>query len=89
MDSSSNPLGCGAGLILKGLEELYVQLEYALRFKFKASNNEAKYESFIISLKLTKEIEPRRLKMFSDSLLVVNQTNGDYVVKGAKMILYH
>ena len=47
VDNSSNPLGCGIGLILKGPKEHHVQLEYALHFKFKAFNNEVEYQEFI------------------------------------------
>ena len=76
-------------LFWQGPKEHHVQLEYALRFKFKASNNEVEYEAFIIRLKLAKEVRVKRFKVFSDSQLVVNQINGDCIVKGAKMILYH
>ena len=78
VEGSSNPFGCGVGLILKGLEKHQIQLEYALRFKFKASNNKVEYK-LIIGLKLTIEVRVRRLKVFSDSQLVVNQTNGDCI----------
>ena len=71
-EGSSNPLGCGVRLILKGPEEHHVQLEYTLYFKFKLSNNEAKKEALIMGLKLAKEVGVKRLKVFSDSQLVVN-----------------
>lgn len=48
VDGSSNKKGSGAGLILKGPENII--LEYALRFSFKASNNTAEYEAFIAGL---------------------------------------
>ena len=67
--------------MLKGPKEHHVQLEYALRFKFKASNNEVEYEALIIGLKLAKEVRVKRLKVFSDSQLVVNQTNEDCIMK--------
>ena len=74
VDGSSNPLGCGVGLILKGLEEHHVQLEYALRFKFQASNNEVEYKALISGIKLAKEVGTKKLKVFSDFQSVVNQT---------------
>ncbi|KAM2958839.1 hypothetical protein FF1_028738 [Malus domestica] len=43
VDGSSNQQGCGAGLILTTPDK--VAMKYAIRFKFKASNNEAKYEA--------------------------------------------
>ncbi|XP_077251916.1 uncharacterized protein LOC143891165 [Tasmannia lanceolata] len=42
VDGSSNKGGCGASLILTGPDNF--TLDYALRFGFRASNNEAEYE---------------------------------------------
>ncbi|KAM1225721.1 hypothetical protein ACFX2J_044178 [Malus domestica] len=42
VDGSSNQQGCGVGLALTTHDK--VAMEYALRFKFKASNNKAEYE---------------------------------------------
>ena len=39
----------------------------ALRFGFKASNNEAEYEALIMRLHLTKELQARNAKIYSDS----------------------
>ena len=74
-------------VVLKGFEDHHIELEYALHFKFKASNNEAKYEALITRLKLEKEMGVKRLKVYSDSQLVVNQTIGDCVVKEVRMVL--
>ena len=54
-------------MILEGPKEHHVQLEYALRFKFKASNNEVEYEALITRLKLAMEVGARRLKVFNNS----------------------
>ena len=43
MDGSSNQHGNGAGLILISLE--HTEISFALRFGFKASNNELEYEA--------------------------------------------
>ncbi|KAM2090852.1 hypothetical protein ACFX1T_029413 [Malus domestica] len=48
-------------------------MEYALRFKFKASNNEAEYEALITCLRLAKHLRVKRIDIFSDAQLVVNQ----------------
>ena len=48
VDGASNAQGSGAGLILTSLEG--IDIEYALRFGFRTSNNEAKYEAVIASL---------------------------------------
>ncbi|KAM1898095.1 hypothetical protein ACFX14_032495 [Malus domestica] len=54
VDGSSNQQGCGAGLVLTALDK--VAMEYALHFKFKASNNEAEYEALIAGLCLAKHL---------------------------------
>ncbi|KAI5333123.1 hypothetical protein L3X38_023253 [Prunus dulcis] len=62
-------LGCGADLVLISLDK--VALEYALRFKFQASNNEAEYEALLAGLRLAKERDAKQIQIFSDSQLVV------------------
>ncbi|KAM2585026.1 hypothetical protein TB2_045945 [Malus domestica] len=54
VDDSSNQQGCGAGLVFTTPDK--VAMEYAFRFKFKASNNEAEYEALIAGLRLAKNI---------------------------------
>ena len=51
MDGASNAQGSGARMILSGPDNFYT--EYALRFSFKATNNQAEYEALLIGLKLT------------------------------------
>ena len=50
VDGSSNAQGSGAGLVLVDPDGL--KINYALRFGFKASNNEAEYEALIAGLNL-------------------------------------
>ena len=69
MDGSSNKGGFGAGLILVSPEGH--RMHYALRFRFKASNNEAEYEVLITGLNLAKEMKIESLEICSDSQLVV------------------
>ena len=45
----------------------------ALRFGFKASNNEAEYEVLIEGLNLAKEMKVKSLEIYSDSHLVICQ----------------
>ena len=55
----------GAGLILTSLDGINV--EYALRFGFQASNNEAEYEDVIAGLNLAHSMEADQLEVCSDS----------------------
>ena len=65
VDRSSNDGGSGADLILINPEGH--RMPCALRFEFKASNNEAEYEALIAGLKLAKEMKVESLEIFSDS----------------------
>ena len=49
-------------IILKGHK-----ITYALKFGFKASNNEAEYEALLPGLRLAKELKAGHLQIFSDS----------------------
>ena len=69
VDGVSNAQGSGAGLILTSPEG--IDIEYALRFGFHASNNEAEYEAVIAGLNLTHSLEVDQLEVCSDSQLVV------------------
>ncbi|KAM1857009.1 hypothetical protein ACFX14_007168 [Malus domestica] len=79
-------LGCGAGLVLTTLDK--VAIEYALRFKFKASNNEAEYETLLAGLRLAKHLGVKRIDIFSDSQLVVNQVTNNFDAKDSSMATY-
>ncbi|GJZ02190.1 reverse transcriptase domain-containing protein [Tanacetum coccineum] len=85
-DGSSCTDGSGAGLILTNPEGM--KFTYALRFRFDATNNEAKYEALIAGLKIVKQMGVKNLQANVDSRLVANQVNGIYVAKEADMIRY-
>ena len=86
VDGASNAQGSGAGLILTSLEG--IDIEYAPRFGFQASNNEAKYEAVIAGLNLAHSLEVDQLEVCSDSQLVVRQIEDTYEAKSGRMILY-
>jgi len=50
MDGSSNKDGSGAGLIIES--PAGTRFEHALKFMFKAPNNEAEYEALIAEIEL-------------------------------------
>ena len=86
IDGAANAQGSGAGLILTSLDG--IDIEYALRFGFRASNNEVGYEAVIAGLNLTHSMEVDQLEVCSDSQLVVKQIEDSYEARGEKMILY-
>ncbi|XP_077230124.1 uncharacterized protein LOC143863322 [Tasmannia lanceolata] len=86
VDGSAGRAGHGTGVVLRGPEGF--TLEYALRLDFKASNNEAEYEALLAGLSLAAELGAEKLKVHSDSQLVVNHVNGTYEAKGFRMKRY-
>ena len=86
VDGASNAQGSGAVLILTSPEG--IDIEYALRFGFQASNNEAEYEAVIAGLNLAHSLEVDQLEVCSDSQLVVRQIEDTYEAKSGSMILY-
>ena len=55
VDRAANAQGSGAGLILTSPEG--IDIEYALRFRFHISNNEAEYQAVIAGLNLAHSLE--------------------------------
>ena len=71
VDGAANARGSGAGLILTSPEG--IDIEYVLRLRFQASNNEAEYEAVIAGLNLAYSMEVDQLEVCIDSQLVVRQ----------------
>ena len=71
IDEVANDQGSGVGLILTSPEG--IDIEYALRFGFQTSNNEAEYEVVIAGLNLAHSMEVDQLEVCSDSQLVIKQ----------------
>ena len=65
-----------------------IDIEYALRFGFRASNNEAEYEAVIVGLNLAHSMEVDQLEVCNDSQLVIKKIEDIYEAKGEKMVLY-
>ncbi|KAK3026967.1 hypothetical protein RJ639_040819 [Escallonia herrerae] len=86
VDGSSALGSSGAGLILISPEGFTI--EYALRFGFQASNNEAEYEALLAGIRLAHALKVDSLSVHSDSQLVVNHVLGDYEARDERMAQY-
>ena len=69
VDGSSNTEESGARVLLISPEG--EEMAYALRFDFKATNNEAEYEALIAGLKLAQRMKASKVKAHSDLQIVV------------------
>ncbi|XP_021771681.1 uncharacterized protein LOC110735803 [Chenopodium quinoa] len=85
-DGSATINGSGAGVVITSPEGK--NFEYALKFSFKASNNEAEYEAVVAGLELCIALEAEHVCLKTDSQLVANQIRGEYEAKEPSMISY-
>ncbi|XP_025647482.1 uncharacterized protein [Arachis hypogaea] len=83
VDGSSNPQECGAGIILDDGNDNVI--EQSLHFSFKASNNQSEYEALIAGLRLASNLNIAELKVYCDSLLIVQQVNELYQIVKQKL----
>ncbi|KAL0456609.1 UNVERIFIED_CONTAM: Retrovirus-related Pol polyprotein from transposon [Sesamum latifolium] len=86
VDESSTTQGSGAGIVITSPQG--EDLEFAIKFGFKASNNEAEYDALVIGMRMTHEAGARHLLAYSDSQLIVKQIESTYEVKEESMIQY-
>ncbi|GKV45379.1 hypothetical protein SLEP1_g52470 [Rubroshorea leprosula] len=86
VDEASSSKGSGAGALLIGPDGY--QSEHALKFNFDATNNMAEYEALLLGLQLALELKISAIQVYSDSQLVVNQTNSICEVVDPVMVKY-
>ncbi|KAL0447295.1 UNVERIFIED_CONTAM: hypothetical protein Slati_1857400 [Sesamum latifolium] len=84
MDPS--PQGSGAGIVITSPQG--EDLEFAVKFRFKTSNNEADNGALVAGMKIAHEAGAKHLLAYSDSQLVVKQVEGSYEAKEKSMVQY-
>jgi ribonuclease HI len=78
-----NPGPAGLGVVIE--DEHGMRLRGLHRWLGVATNNEAEYQALIEGLKAVAEWKPDRLEIYLDSKLVVEQVNGRWKVKEARL----
>ena len=63
-------------------------LSYVLQIQFDSSNNEAEYEALLYGLRMAISLGVRRLMVYGDSDLVVNQVMKEWDVRSPAMTGY-
>ncbi|RVX14162.1 hypothetical protein CK203_011368 [Vitis vinifera] len=86
VDGASRSSGSGVGLLLQSPTGEH--LEQAIRLGFSASNNEAEYEAILSGLDLALALSVSKLRIYSDSQLVVRHVQNEYEAKDARMARY-
>ena len=79
----------GAGDVILFISPNKDKLCYVLRILFPASNNVAEYEACLHGIRLAVELGVKRLYIYGDSALVINQLNKEWDTSHEKMDLYY
>lgn len=86
VDGSFWEIGYGTRVIFVSPEGH--KLNCVIRFGFKVSNNAAEYEVLLADLRLSREIQVKRLMVSSDSQLLVSQARVDFATRDNIMASY-
>ncbi|XP_073137962.1 uncharacterized protein [Henckelia pumila] len=86
VDGSSTTTESGVDIVVESPQG--DKFQYAVKFLFPATNNEAEYEAFIMGIKLALSVGAKILTIHSDSQLIVSRVNQNYEAKEDKMLEY-
>ncbi|XP_066311267.1 uncharacterized protein [Miscanthus floridulus] len=86
-DGTLNINGAGAGILF--ITPTKDKLRYILRIHFSASNNAAEYEACLYGLRIAIELGVKRIMVYEDFALVINQLNKDWYCSSEKMDAYY
>ncbi|KAL0413127.1 UNVERIFIED_CONTAM: hypothetical protein Sradi_1514400 [Sesamum radiatum] len=85
LDGSSTAQGSGAVVLTTPQGD---NMEFAVKFEFRASNNEVEYEALVLGMRMAQDAGASHLLAYSDSQLIVKQVNGEYEAKEESMVQY-
>ncbi|XP_074580899.1 uncharacterized protein LOC141837384 [Curcuma longa] len=86
VDGSATKNGSGVGVVLCSPQGETLQL--AVRLQFQATNNEAEYEALLTGLQAARHLGATRVKVYSDSQLVDQQTKGTFEIRNDRLKRY-
>jgi len=78
-----NPGVAGCGAVI--LDDNGAVVKELSRYLGRATNNVAEYEGLLMGLEALRELGKKRVRVQSDSQLLVRQLNGEYRVKNEKL----
>ncbi|KAK8923593.1 hypothetical protein KSP39_PZI019849 [Platanthera zijinensis] len=76
VDGASGKHSLGVGVVLESPQG--TRIEQTVVIHFSITNNQAEYEEVIAGLRLAKELGVHDVKVFTDSMVVASQINGEF-----------
>ncbi|XP_058111662.1 uncharacterized protein LOC131254982 [Magnolia sinica] len=86
-DGATNSKGSGVSAILYSPDDIPIPISRLLEFQ--CTNNLTEYEACITGLREAIILNVKKLQVFRDSRLIINQTNDNWKTKDEKLIPYH
>ncbi|KAM1986986.1 hypothetical protein ACFX15_034308 [Malus domestica] len=86
-DGSSTSISAGVGIVIQS--PTHNPWYFSLKLDFDYSNNQAKYEAFVIGLGVLHDLRATRVLVLGDSELVINQLNGTFHFMSCTLAPYH
>ena len=85
-DGSVAKAGAGVGVYI--ISPIRDTKAYSYKLVFECSNNVAEYEALLLGLRALKDLGAKRVQIFGNSELVVNQVNDSYLTRHPRMRFY-
>src|SRR6187397_229645 len=85
-DGASNQKGCGVGVLLISPKEEHVPI--SIKLDFDVTNNDAEYEACVVGLETTLALGVKKLRIFGDSSLIINQISKRWKVRSESLAPY-
>ena len=82
-DGASNQKGCGVGVLIVSLQEEHIPI--SIKLDFDVTNNAAEYEACIVGLKTALVIGIKKLCIYGDSSLIINQISKKWKVRSESL----
>jgi len=79
----------GAGIGIEIISPQGRKYEFSLPVVTTSTNNQAEYQALINGLELLKEVHADAVKIFGDSMLVINHLAGNYECRSEVLIIYY
>ena len=85
-DGASNQKGCGVGVLLVSPNEEHIPI--SMKLDFDVTNNAAEYEACILGLETSVALGIKKLRIYGDSSLIINQISKRWKVRSESLATY-
>ena len=83
VNGTANQRGLGMGLVVVSPERIII--EKSLRLGFSTTNNEVEYKALLVGMVMVQKMGGRTVEIYSDSMLVVSQVQGELEARDVRM----